>query len=305
MSGDKVVLVVLNWNKPDDTVECLESCRQIDYGNFEIVVVDNHSTDDSARILKARFPDLQLIVNAENVGYAGGNNVGMRAALERGADFVFLLNNDIVVDRSVLKELVQVAKDHPSAGMLAPKVLYYDDRSLINSMGTTMDWLRLRPRLGECNQKDGGPDTAPLRKDILVGCALLVRRGVIERIGMIDEEFFIFHEEADWCFRNLKAGSENLVVPRARIYHKASKTMREFSLLTHYYSSRNFLYMAMKNAGAWQWTQVSAGLVFLSLKNLKLLTAGSLGDKKMARAFFLGVADYFSRRMGKCTREFI
>ena len=304
MLPPKVILVVLNWNKPDDTVECLESCRQIDYDNFEVVIVDNHSADGSAAIFKKQFPDVYLIENPENIGYAGGNNVGIRWAMERKADYIFLLNNDIVLDRAVLRELVGFAESRPEAGMLAPKVMYYDDRAVVNSMGTSMDWLRLRPKLGECNRQDRGQYAKPVRKDILVGCSLLLRRGTVERIGVIDEKFFIFHEAADWCLRNLKSGSENWTVPSAVIYHKASKTMREVSALTLYYSTRNFLYMAHKNANPWRFFLTRIGLSYLWMKNLALSAFGNGEKKKMAGIFFLGVRDYFAGQMGKCQRAF-
>ena len=302
MRRDKVILIVLNWNKPLDTIECVDSCRRIDYDNFEIVIVDNHSADDSVRLFKERFPDLVVLCNEDNLGYAGGNNVGIRYALSRDADYILLLNNDVVVDRNVLKVLVQTAREFPEAGMLAPKVLFYDDRSAINSLGTRMDWLRLRPFVGEFNEKDEGQFERVQKKDILVGCALFITRRTIDRIGLIDERFFIFHEEADWCFRNLKSGSANLVAPQAVVYHKASKTMREFSALTHYYSIRNFLYLAYKNASPGHWLKTRAGLLFLMGKHLALALRMNEADRRMARAFFWGVWDYFGGHMGKCRR---
>lgn len=299
----KVSLVVLNWNKPDDTLECLASCVKTDYPNYEIILVDNASSDDSVARVKAAFPQVRVLVTPENLGYAGGNNVGMKDALERGADFVFLLNNDVVIEPDAVSELVRGAGAHPSAGILAPKVMYYDDRNVINSLGTSMDWLRMRPRLGDCNSPDDGRFDKPVKRDILLGAALFLRRSTLERIGLIDEAFFIFHEEADWCLRNLKAGSENVVIPSAVVYHKASKTMREFSALTHYYSSRNFLYLARKNARPARWALTRAGLAFHSAKNALRLAFAPQAERRMARIYFLGVFDYFAGNMGKCRRE--
>lgn len=300
----KVFIIILNWNKPEDTLECLLSCKNINYENYEIIVVDNHSSDDSVSKIKSSFPQIRIIENSENLGYAGGNNVGMRYALEQGADYVLLLNNDVIVDKKVLSELIRIAQSSPQAGMLAPKVLYYDDRDVINSLGTSMDWLRLRPYLGACNQKDAESFNQVEKKDILLGCALLIHKTTIQRIGMLDEKFFIFHEEADWCFRNLKSGFINLVVPSAVIYHKASKTMREFSCLTHYYSIRNFLYLTTRNALWHQWLKTRIGLFYLILKHLRMMFLCGEKEVSMARAFFFGIIDYYLFKMGKCERTF-
>ena len=231
-----VWIIVLNWNGPDDTIECVESCLKIDYEPYQIVIVDNHSSDSSVETFRRRFPSLPLIANEENVGYAGGNNIGIKYAINHGADFVLILNNDVVVEPSVLSKLVEGVNAFPHATMAAPKVLYYDARNVVNSMGTSMDWFKLRPHLGECNQVDHGQYVNIVKKDILVGCALMIRCDVPDKIGFMDENFFLLHEEADWCLRNLRLGYENIVVPGAVVYHKGSKTIRNFSEMTHYYS---------------------------------------------------------------------
>ncbi len=305
MTQPRAFIVVLNWNLPVDTIECVESCRKQNYENYQTVIVDNGSADDSVQRFQKHFSDVKIIANPENLGYAGGNNVGLRYALNEGADFILLLNNDITVEPDCLSKLIETALQHPEAGMLAPKVLYYDDHAVINSLGTSMDWLRVRPHLGEYNQVDRGQFRGVLKKDILMGCGILISKQTIERIGLIDEKFFIFHEEADWCLRNLRSGSVNLVVPEAVIYHKESKTMKKYSTLTHYYSTRNFLYFTKKNASFLNWIKTRIGFTYLTIKHalLLLLPAGSEG-KKMERAYFLGIWDYMLGKMGKCQRSF-
>ncbi|MBP9866138.1 MAG: glycosyltransferase family 2 protein [Candidatus Omnitrophica bacterium] len=305
MKNPKAIIVILNWNLPVDTLECAESCRKQDYDNFEVMIVDNGSADDSVQQFRSRFTDVEVIANPENLGYAGGNNVGMRQALAKGADFILLLNNDITLEPDCLRILIETALAHPEAGMLAPKVLYYDDRTVINSLGTSMDWLRVRPYLGEYNQVDRGQFQSLLKKDILMGCGILIPRTTIDRIGLIDDKFFIFHEEADWCLRNLRSGSQNMVVPKAVIYHKESKTMRKFSALTHYYSTRNFLYFTKRNASFINWLKTRVGFTYLTLKNgLRMLVPTGSDNKKMERAYFLGIWDYMRGKMGKCQRSF-
>jgi len=271
---DSVWLIVLNWNGADDTVECVESCLKVDYDPYQVLIVDNHSDDNSVEILNRRFPNVPLIVSDENVGYAGGNNIGIKYAMNRGAEYVFLLNNDVVVEPTVLSKLVAGIRSVPRATIAAPKVLYYDTPSVINSMGTSMDWFKLRPHLGECNQVDRGQYKSIIKKNILVGCALMVRSDVIAKIGLIDEQFFLIQEEADWCLRNLRSGYENIVVPEAVVYHKGSRSTQNFPEATQYYSVRNFLYLCNKNAGWMDRLKTWLGLFLLSIKNMLKLTIG-------------------------------
>lgn len=305
MKPERVIVLILNWNKPDDTIECIESCQKIDYDNYEILLVDNLSDDDSIPRIKACFPRLNILIAPGNLGYAGGNNLGIRQALSMGADYILLLNNDTTVDKNVLSELIVAVKSLPEAGIIAPKVLYYDDPGVINSLGTDIDWFRLRPKVGDCNQKDNASLSVPIQRSVLLGCGLFLPAKTLRRVGLMEDKFFIFHEEADWCYRCLRAGLKNWVVPSAVIYHKASKTMREFSVLTHYYSSRNFLLFAKRNA---TWTQkiaVTCGLMLFSVKHLLMCVFPKTGkDKKMASAFFLGIYDYWTNRMGICQRSF-
>lgn len=301
---NNVWIIVLNWNNPADTIECIESCLKIDYEPYQIAIVDNHSGDNSVEIFRQRFPDVPLIINQENIGYAGGNNIGIRYAIKQGADYVFLLNNDVVVEAAVLSKLVEGIRAFPRATMVAPKVLYYDARQVVNSMGTSIDWFRLRPYLGECNQVDHGQYVSIVKKDILVGCALMIRCNVLPEIGLLDENFFLLHEEADWCLRNLRFGYENIAVPEAVVYHKCSKTMQNFSEATHYYSVRNFLYLCRKNARGIDRLKTWCGFFLLSMKNMLKLIIGNRQERKLARVFFDGSHDYFHGVMGKCTRSY-
>ena len=219
--------------------------------------------------------------------------------MNAGADYVFILNNDVTVEPDCVSLLVEAAKQNPRAGLLAPKVLYHDSRHIINSLGTRMDWLRLRPVLMECGLRDDPRELKPFKREILVGCALLVPKETIERIGFLDERFFLIHEEADWCYRNLKSGYENLTVPRAAVYHKASLTLKDYPALTHYYSIRNCLYLAQKNASFLQRLAGRIGLGALAMKHCFWLKVSKDPDRQaLAGAFFDGVRDFFKGKMG-------
>ena len=297
-----VFLLVLNWNMPDDTIECVRSLQAQDYDNFTIVIIDNASEDNSVSMLKAEFSDIKVIVNKDNLGFAEGNNIGIRYALEEGADYIFILNNDLTLKKDCLRRLVTAGERMPKSGMLAPKVCYYDNPKMINSLGTSIDWFRLRPYLGSCNQLDDGQFDEIRSADILVGCALMVKKSVIEKIGLLDKDFFMLHEDSDWCLRGLRAGYRNMVIPEAMAFHKASKTLRKFSALATYYSIRNFLYLSYKNASLLNRLKVFFGLVYLILKNAVLLV--NRNSQRDSIAFFCGITDYMKRAMGKCRRGF-
>lgn len=299
----KVSINVLSWNQPLDTIECVESCKKIDYDNYEIVILDNNSTDNSMQLFKEHLPDVRIIQNSDNLGYAGGNNVGIRFALEQSADYVLILNNDVVVEPDFLTKLINAMEINPKAGMGAPKVLYYDRRSFINSLGTSMNWMRLRPLLGYCNQIDDDHFSEVLKKDILVGCALLIKKDAIKQIGLLDENFYLIHEEADWCYRSLRSGFENIVVPKAAVYHKVSKTIKKFPELVHYYNIRNFLYLTHRNASKINLIKVYLGLCFLMVKHIFFLCSPKKEKRGQGKAFFFGIYDFFSRKMGKCARN--
>lgn len=216
-----VSILILSWNGKDDTVDCLESLRQIDYPNYKVILVDNGSSDGLAEIIHTNFSETIFIRNKENLGFAGGNNIGIRYALSQSSDYVLLLNNDTIVHPSFLSKLVDIGEEYDEIGMLSP-IIYYDAPS---------DCLWFYR--GEINWKNGFAyhceldDARKLTEHIydseyLAGCSLLVKRQVIESIGLLDQRFFAYYEDVDWCLRCKRAGWKITVVPSSIIWHKLS-----------------------------------------------------------------------------------
>ncbi len=244
MTTPKVSVIILNYKGLGDTIECVQAVRRSDYPSLEIVLVDNASADGSAEALRCRFSGVRFIENRENLGYAGGNNVGIRAAFERGADYVFVLNNEAVPVRNTVSRLVASAEKNPRATILAPQVLFYDHPDTVNSLGTRMDWFRLRPHRGACGQaRSASLSALPREREILPGSALFFTKKLFAEVGLFDERYFLIHEDAELCLRNRRKGHVNLVVPDAVVYHKTSRTLSSYPYLTDYYSLRNFLYL--------------------------------------------------------------
>jgi len=238
----KVTLVVLSWNGWRDTAACVESCLRVDHPGLRILVVDNGSTDGSERILRERFPDVELLQTGENLGYAGGNNAGIRRALDEGSDLVVLLNNDTEVDPGFVSALVEAARLHPEAGMLCSKIFLFDRPDVLWYAGASfhplVGWSRHRGH----GQRDRGQYDRVEETDRPTGCALMVTRACCEKVGLLRDEYFCYAEDLEWGLRARDAGFSILYVPGSRVWHKVSRsTGGGKSVAAIRYHTRNLL----------------------------------------------------------------
>ena len=241
-----VYIVVLNWNNASETINALRSLSRSDYPGHEIVVVDNGSTDDSIAVIRADFPGVHIIGTGENLGYAGGNNVGIHYALAQGADYIWLFNDDAIAAPDALSALMRAAQTDPDAGFLGPTVQMRERPDQILSAGGYLD-SDLNPRqrgLGEINQ---GQYQKIEEVDFLSGCALLISRASIEAVGLLDERFFTYGEDVEWCFRGKLHGLKVLFVPQALVWHPDTRSRDENSARVMYYMSRNRLLFLRKH----------------------------------------------------------
>ena len=305
MGYPRVSIIILNWNGWKDTIECLESIYKITYPNYDVIVVDNGSKDDSvqkikeycegkikveskffnysldnkpikvfeiseedAKIGKFNMPlykkynlnrKLILIKNKNNYGFAGGNNIGMKFALYvLKSDYILLINNDTVVDKNFLIELVKVAESDEKIGVVGPKVYLYSKPNIIQTAGVEIR-KSLLDKIGFCiadvdkykmigyMETDNGQFDYIKKVDSLVGCCILIKRRVIDEFGYMDEKFFLYHEESDW----LRCISKKYLIYYtylSRIWHKFSASSGDiFSPNTVYYMARNSILFARKH----------------------------------------------------------
>ena len=234
--------VVLSWNGREDTLRCLESLARVDDPRLAIVCVDNGSSDGSQKAVRERFPQVTLIENRANLGYSGGNNVGIGHALEHGARWVLLINNDATVAEDFIDGFAAVAAERPHAGILAGKVYFADRPTTIWFAGQ-----RVRERLGYSGRPRGygRPDGARFDRVVAtgraVGALMAVSRKAIEAVGLLDEDLFAYVEDVDWALRVRGAGFEVLFAPRARAWHRVSASTGGEAASTHtlYYGVRN------------------------------------------------------------------
>jgi GT2 family glycosyltransferase len=250
MRHPKVAVIVLNWNGLEDTRACVASLAAQTYRPAQIYVVDNASSDGSAEALAREFPQFTHIRNAQNLGFTQANNAAMARALAEDADYVLLLNNDTEAAPDFLCWLVAAAEADPQAGMVGPKIYFYDRPGEIWYAGGRVDFGRLHPfiHVGE-GEPDAGQRDAPGRTGFVTGCCLLVRAEVIRQTGMLDPSYGYYCEDVDWSLRARRAGWRLLYEPRARVWHKINRSMRRGNVQQVYYTYRNIPLVARRHLG--------------------------------------------------------
>jgi hypothetical protein len=240
---------VLAYNGVDLTLNCLTSLRRSDYANTEVIVVDNASTDNTVAEVRLAFPEAHLIEAGDNLGYAAGNNLGLQAALARGAQRVFLVNNDTTLEHDCISRLVEAIERCPGVGAIGPLVYTWDEGHIISSAGGMIDWAHADAYNVGAGEQDRGQ--FPARQvDYINGCGLMVTRAAVEAAGLLDARYFMYWEETDWCRRIARAGYEIWFEPGARMRHKAPIHHQDLGPTTLYYVARNRLLFFGRHAPA-------------------------------------------------------
>ncbi len=299
-----VAMIVLTWNQRDLTLDCLASLAKMHYPAdcLELIVSDNGSSDGTAQAIRERYPQVTVIENGENLGFVEGNNVGVRYALDHGADYVMLLNNDTVVDAAMLTALLEVAESDQEIGIVGPKMLYFDPPDVIWCAGNSIDWdqgglIRL-----QADQRDTEEaDERPREVDYVTGCGICLRREVVEQVGMLDPRFFIYYEESDWCLRAHRAGWRVLYVPQACLWHKVSAAMGTASPATDYYMARNVLLFITKHHHGFRRVRYLIKVTSRTLGAVAAFTTKPHGGARIPNrnARLLALRDAFLGRWGK------
>lgn len=251
----RVAVVVLNWNRPEDTADCLAALREVAYPNLLPILVDNGSTDGSVERLSARFPECTLLANPRNLGYAEGNNVGIRHALSLGSDYVLLLNNDAVLGRDALNAFVLVAESDPSIGVVGPVTYFWDRPRIVWSAGGEIDPVTAESvHLGALEERPAR-EAEPVDVGYVSGCALMARAELFRQVGLLDGDYFLVFEEADLCTRAWERGYRVVLVPGATARHKVSASfggpLSESYL--YYFHRNNLIYVKKRMRGPRRW----------------------------------------------------
>jgi GT2 family glycosyltransferase len=217
-----VAIILVNWNGKNDTLECLASLRKLDGPDVRVVVVDNGSSDGSVEAFRSAHPWADIIALTENRRFAGGNNAGIAHALSLGADYILLLNNDTFVAPDFVSQMLARFSSEPGCGMVAPKIYYATPPEVLWFTGGEISFWTGTMRHTGIREIDRGQYDTPRVIDYATGCCILTSRMIIEEVGVLDESFFIYGEDADWSMRVRNAGYRIMYEPRARVWHKLS-----------------------------------------------------------------------------------
>lgn len=313
----KVFIIVLNWNGAQDTLECLTSLSYINYNNFSIVVVDNGSSDNSVPIIKQHFKNIKLLESNVNLGFAEGNNLGVRYALEQDADYILILNNDTTVDPELINTLLAAANNNPNPGIIGPKIYYHSKPNILWAAGGYWNESGLCFEQTGDGQIDTGQYDTAASTDFIVGCAMFIPANVFRTVGLLDSDYFLNYEEIDFQYRVRAAGYTTLYEPDARIWHKIAASFGgDSSPLKYYFIFRNRLLWAQRHL-PWNkklavfWS-VHFGLVKqfyrpffkqissnFSLKNIYWAYV-SARSNPLFKARAIGIIDYWKKNFGNC-----
>lgn len=242
-----VSIISVNYNNSHDTCELIESLNQISYPNFEIIIVDNCSIKDNPQIIKEKFPNITLIINSINVGFPGGNNVGI---LKAKGKYILLLNNDCIVTKNFLEPLVEKLENNPEIGAVSPKINFFYNPQKIQYAGSIpVNKYTIRTHAIGFNETDTGQYKEDKETYCTHGAAMMVPIDVIKKVGMMSYIFFLYYEELDWIERIKKAGYKIYFVHNSLVYHKESKSTGKLSPLKTYYLNRNRILYLRRNTG--------------------------------------------------------
>lgn len=296
----KVFIVILSYNVENDLRDCLLSVRKLDKKGYELgtVVVENNSSDNSAAMVAKEFPNVELLDSVQNLGYTGGNNLGIKYALNHGADDIFILNPDAIVEKDTLTKLLLLAEKEPKAGIISPKIYfapgyeYHKDRyqkadlgKVIWWAGGKVDWNNVATTHRGVDRVDKGDYDHAEVVDTVPGTAMFVKREVFSAIGLFDEKYFLYFEESDFCQRALRRGFQLWYMPEAVVWHRNARSTEVGSSLQDYYTTRNRLLFGFCYA------PLRSKLALLR-QALSLLFIGRSWQKR-------GVIDFFLGRFGK------
>lgn len=247
MNIKKVAIILVNWNGFEYTNDCIASLQHVKNVDFDIILVDNGSTDHSGKQLKQRYPSIILIEAGQNLGFTGGNNLGLQYSLNNGYTYSMMLNNDTTVESNFLEELVNYMDQHPQIGAIQPKIMFQYKRTHLWDGGSYYNKFLGHTYTSGYNKTPAPCHNRIKKVDWITGCGFLTRNSVLNRTGLLPTNFFIYYEDVDLSFRIKKLGYNLIYYPHAVIYHVASVTHRQQQKGKEGYRSPIVYYWNLRN----------------------------------------------------------
>jgi GT2 family glycosyltransferase len=295
MSYDRplISVVTLNWNTIPVTVAFLRSIAEKNtYPPLEVIVVDNASEEDPGEACREAYPDVKVIRNSENLGFSGGNNSGLRVAT---GDYFFIVNNDTEFTPGLLEGLLDVFRQHPDAGIVCPKFHFYYEKGTIEYAGyRQVNLLTGRNGMIGHGEKDRGQYDEMRVTSYAHGGAMLVSRKVVEEVGLMPEQFFLYYEELDWSEQIKRKGYKIYYQPQSLIYHKESMSTGKASALKTFYLTRNRILFMRRNVSRPAFLVFAAYFVCFTLPKNSLVYLIK-GQREHLRSFWKGILWQFNR----------
>lgn len=289
----KVSIILVNYNGYKDTIECLLSLRKIAYTNYEVIVVDNASTNESVREINNILCDGEVLIVAQNNdGFSAGNNIGIRYALEHQAVYCLLLNNDTEVQENFLTELLKTAEQYHGKAVVTSKILYFYDKNKIWYAGGTFSSVTSRTTHIGINEIDTGQYNHTMEVSFISGCCMLLPIEIINCVGLMDEDYFLYCEDLAYCCEIKKAGYKLVYEPCSLIFHKVNASTRGLSDIVVYYSVRNKLYIISNYI---PWTRKMIAYTYQFIENSKRILTGEYRLGIICKA----TKSFFSKKLGK------
>ncbi|MBK8142094.1 MAG: glycosyltransferase family 2 protein [Chitinophagaceae bacterium] len=290
-----VSIVTLTWNTTDITCDFLRSINEhCTYNNLEIIIVDNGSKDDPTGVFKSIRPDVKVILNGKNLGFTGGNNVGIKVAT---GDYLFIVNNDTEFTPGLIEGLLEIFNKYPDAGIVSPKFHYFFHKGTLEYAGyNTVNIFTGRNAMVGCKEKDEGQYNEIKETNYAHGGGMMVPRKVIEEVGGLPEEFFIYYEEFDWCEQIKRKGYKVYYQPNSLIYHKESMTTGKASPFKTFYHTKNRILFMRRNMSKASYFIFLLYFTFLTVpKN----TATFIVKRQAAhlRSFWKGIMWHFNKKI--------
>ena len=254
----RVGAVICNYNKKDDVLNCIQSVLESKYTDYDLYVVDNASSDDSAGAIRDKYGDkVRLIVNSENLGGSGGFNTGLRAAMQEGYEYLYCLDNDVLVDENAMGELVEFLDTHPDSGMAGSRVYNMEEPSVIQQFGQIVDFDEYCTEAKHIGKHHGDKDIPDVEySDAVAACSLMVRKSLIDKIGLMPEDNFLYWDDTEWGYRCNLAGFKVASVGSSVVLHRMGAKKETVNTFPTYYAWRNWIYFFMKYTPKKDWEKM-------------------------------------------------
>ena len=291
----ELAIILLNYNNVEDTLECVESIEKNCESDYTIIVVDNNSTKDSKDILIKNKKRYKLILNPVNEGFAQGNNVGIKWAIDNNFKYIMLLNNDTLIERGSIELLLNEMNSNPNIGIIGPRIMYYPEKNKIWFDGGEIDWFKFIVNHNNIGKKISTQNSDKIKENVsfLTGCCMLINRNLIEQIGYLPEEYFMYYEDVDYCVMVKDAGYDLINLKESIIYHKVSSSSGgEDSTFSIKWGTRNrIIFMNKYKYKVDKTRYIASVLFFYSTRIIKLIKYILKKDKERYSAIIDGIKE--------------